>query len=134
MFFFMKTVIFKNFIFLHFLLYLGQFLDYIGPFYHFGILKVWSLSVCILISIIISNIVTMFEKLSLIFLHQTLKICYIPIYSKCLKLLIEVLKLFECLFTYVTKNDAIFCWRNFNISFDGAKIQWAHDYWSWTFH
>ena len=31
---------------LHFLLYLGQFLGYMDPFYHFGILKVSSFSTC----------------------------------------------------------------------------------------
>ena len=40
--------------FLHFLLYLGQFLGYMGPFYHFGILKVSSLSVFIIFSTMIS--------------------------------------------------------------------------------
>ena len=64
---------FSKFYVLQFLLYLGQFLDFIGPFYHFGILKIWSSSVCILISTIVSNIVTMFEKPSLIFLHKTLR-------------------------------------------------------------
>ena len=38
-----KTAIFSKFGFLHFLLYLGQFLGYNIPFYLFGILKVWSL-------------------------------------------------------------------------------------------
>ena len=45
---------FSKFGFLHFLLYLGQFLGYMGPFYHFGILKVSSLSVFIIFSTMIS--------------------------------------------------------------------------------
>ena len=65
-----KNGYFSKFHILQFLLYLCQFLDYIGPFYHFGILKVWTLSVCMIISIIISNIVTMFEKSSLIFFES----------------------------------------------------------------
>ena len=43
-----KTVIFlffKNYDIWLFLPYLGQFLGYIGPFYLFGILKVWSLRI-----------------------------------------------------------------------------------------
>ena len=62
-----KNCNFSKFYVLHFLLYLGQFLSYVDPFYHFGILKVWSLSTCMLISIIKSNIFTIFEKPSLIF-------------------------------------------------------------------
>ena len=35
---------FSKFYDLHFLLYFGQFLNYIGPIYHFGILKVSSIT------------------------------------------------------------------------------------------
>ena len=50
-FFLTKTVIFQNFTFYTFLLYLGQFFSCINPFYHFGILKVSSLkwhTVCLI--------------------------------------------------------------------------------------
>ena len=40
--FFNKTRYFSKYGLLRFLLYLGQFLGYVGPFYHFGILKVSS--------------------------------------------------------------------------------------------
>ena len=47
-----KNCYFSKLKFLHFLLYLGQFLSYTGPFYHFGILKASPLSICILMRII----------------------------------------------------------------------------------
>ena len=46
-----KNCYFSKFYDLHFLPYLGQFLSYISPFYHFGILKVLSLkwhTVCLI--------------------------------------------------------------------------------------
>ena len=44
--FFNKNCDFSICEYLLFLLYLGQFLSYIDPLYHFGILKVSSLSIC----------------------------------------------------------------------------------------
>ena len=63
---------FSKFYYLHFLLYLGQFLSHIDPFYHFGILKVSSLRICILISIMIIMKKIWIENKCVIFFPKTL--------------------------------------------------------------
>ena len=64
---------FSKFGLLHFLLYLGQFFAYIHLFYHFGILKVSSLSRCMFISIIISIKNAMKKNRSVIFFYPDSK-------------------------------------------------------------
>ena len=49
-----KNCNFSKYKFLHYSLYLGQFLSYIGPIYHFGIVKVCTLRILIGKSIIMS--------------------------------------------------------------------------------
>ena len=66
---FYKNCYFSKLKFLQFLLYLGQFFAYIHPFYHFGILKVSSLSTCMFLSIIISIKNAMKKNRSVIFFY-----------------------------------------------------------------
>ena len=83
---FYKNCYFSKLKFLQFLLYLGQFFAYIHPFYHFGILKVSSLSTCMFLSIIISIKNAMKWNRSVIFFYPDSMYVAVPMKNlKCAK-------------------------------------------------